>query len=260
VETLKAIVLAAGLGTRMGEIAAEIPKGMVSFIGQPLLQRQAAVLKAAGLTDIVIVGGYRAEKLEELGLPLVVNELYEETNMVYSLFCAEEQMRPDEDLIIAYGDIVYEQRVLEALLSCRAPLCIVVDSNWREYWNLRMEDPLADAETLKLVDGSRITELGKKAKDYSEIQGQYIGLIKVAGEQVERFKKAWATLDRKALYDGRMYKTMFMTSFLQYLIDSGWEARAVLVGNGWLEFDTEADLELYERLYKEGRLGQFYKL
>lgn len=257
---MKAILLAAGLGTRMGEMAAEKPKAMVSFIGQPLLQRQVAVLKATGLNDIIIVGGYRAEKLSKLGLPVIVNERYRETNMVFSLFCAEEQMQPGEDLIIAYGDIIYEKRLLEALLSCRAPLCIVVDSNWREYWNLRMEDPLTDAETMKLAQGNRIVELGKKARDYGEIEGQYIGLIKVKGAEVERFREAWATLDQNVLYDGRVYEKMFMTSFLQHLIDSGWEAQAVLVDNGWLEFDTGADLELYERLHKEGRLKKFYRV
>jgi len=253
-------VLAAGMGTRMGALTADRPKAMVSFLGVSLLNRQVDVLKAAGISDLVVVGGYRAEKLNELGLPVVVNERYSDTNMVYSLFCASEEMRSGEELIIAYGDIVYEKRVLEALLSCQASLCIVVDSNWLEYWAMRMADPLEDAETLKLVDGDRIVELGKKAKDYSEIQGQYIGLIKVAGEHVEGFKQAWFGIDREALYDGRNYEKMFMTSFLQYLIDSGWEARAVRVNNGWLEFDTLADLELYERLHKEGRLGQFYKL
>lgn len=257
---LKAIVLAAGLGTRMGEITAEKPKAMVPFIGQPLLQRQLTVLKASGINDLVLVGGYRADKLAVLDLPLIVNDRYDETNMVYSLFCAAEKMVVDEDLIIAYGDIVYEQRVLEALLRSQAPLSIVVDKNWQEYWKTRMADPLQDAETLKLVDGNRIVEIGKKAKNYHEIEGQYIGLIKVSGPWVARFKQTWQEMDREVLYDGKDFDNIYMTSYLQYLIDNGWEARAVLVGSGWLEVDTLEDLELYERLHREDRLKQFYRL
>lgn len=256
---MKAIILAAGLGKRMGTLTEERPKGLVCLLGKPLLERQVEVLKADGISDIILVGGYKAEKLKTLGLPLLVNDQYASTNMVSTLFCASEQMEPGRDLIIAYGDIVYEKKVLEALIGCQAPLCVVVDKNWRKYWETRMEDPLYDAETLKLTDGNRIIELGKKAKGYSEIEGQYIGLIKIAGAWVEKFKRAWQEMDRSASYDGKDFDNMFMTSYLQYLIDSGWDAQAVIVENGWLEIDTLSDLELYEQLYKEGQLEQFYK-
>lgn len=256
---MRAFILAAGLGKRLGELTEELPKGLIPLLGKPLLERQIAVLQATGITDIILIGGYQADKLKYLGFPLVVNENYAASNMVSSLFCASDFMDPGRDLIIAYGDIVYEKRVMENLKNCYAPICIVVDLNWRQYWKMRMADPLEDAETLKLEDSTRIVELGKKAKDYSEIEGQYIGLIKVAGSWVGRFKKAWQEMDHEAVYDGKDFDNMYMTSYLQYLIDSGWEARAVAVEGGWLEVDTAGDLELYERLYQEERLGNFYR-
>lgn len=257
---MRAIILAAGLGSRMQHLTQDRPKCLVPLYGRPLLHRQVDVLRAAEIDNIMVIGGYHAESLQELGLPVVVNKRYAETNMVFTLFCAEEFMQDEEDLIISYGDIVYEPRVLNALISCKAPLCIVVDKAWKSYWATRMEDPLKDAETLKLVDSDRIVELGKKPKSYDDIQGQYIGLIKISGKDVKAFKKIWHEMDRNAFYDGKNFDNMYMTSFLQYLIDSGWDARAAFTKNGWLEVDTSDDLQLYERMQEEGRLDTFYRI
>lgn len=255
---MRVIILAAGLGTRMQPITNDRPKCLVPLCGRPLLNRQIDVLREAGLDNIILVGGYRADRLQGLGLPLVINDDYAVTNMVKTLFCAEEYMQPGEDLIIAYGDIVYELRVLKSLISCNAHLCIAVDRAWREYWEARMENPLDDAETLKLDGFDRIVELGKKAKSYEEIQGQYIGLIKIAGDYVQDFRQAWHQMDRNASYDGKDFNNMYMTSFLQHLINLGWEARAAFTENGWLEVDTLSDLYLYEQMQKEGNLIYFY--
>lgn len=257
---MKAIVLAAGQGTRLRPLTNDQPKCMVPLAGKPLLHRQLEVLRGAGIDEIVVVGGYRAERLEAPGLRVVLNRRYAETNMVSTLFCAESEMSRSEDLVIAYGDIVYEPRVLDALLACEAPLAIAIDRQWRRYWELRMDDPLADAETLKLDDGDRIVELGRKPQDYGDIQGQYMGLIKVAGERIQAFREAYHALDRAGRYDGKDFDNMYMTSFLQNLIDTGWLARAAFTDNGWLEVDTVADLERYEALQAQGRLEQFYRL
>lgn len=255
---IKAIILAAGRGSRMKAFTEDVPKCLVPLCGQSLLERQIKVLKKAGINDITLVGGYKAKKLETLGLPIVINRRYAETNMVYTLFLAEKTMNQADDLIISYGDIVYEPKVLEALLICNAPLCIAVDSNWREYWSIRMDNPLEDAETLIMEEGNRVVELGKKTEDYNYIQGQYMGLIKVAGDHVESFVRTWHSMDRSKIYDGKDIDNMYMTSYLQYLIDTGWEARAALTNNGWLEVDTDRDLKIYESLYQLGRLGYFY--
>jgi len=257
---MKAIILAAGHGSRLRPYTDDKPKCMVELAGRPLLHRQLATLRGAGIEDILLVGGYRADKLESDGVRIALNPRYGETNMVSTLFCAEGWMRPGEDFLIAYGDIVYEPKVLRSLLDTDAPVAISVDREWRRFWAIRMDDPLADAETLKLADGDRVIELGKKPKGYDEIQGQYMGLIKVRGDHVEAFRNAWHALDRQAIYDGKDFDNMYMTSFLQHLIDSGVEVRAAFTDNGWLEVDTVEDLERYDRMQREGTLAAFIRL
>ncbi|MDP9940106.1 phosphocholine cytidylyltransferase family protein [Ectopseudomonas alcaliphila] len=257
---MRAVILAAGQGSRLRPYTDDRPKCMVSLFGKPMLHRQLEVLRASGINDITLVGGYKADALDAEAVNIVLNPRYAKTNMVSTLFCAESVMTDDQDLLILYGDVIYEPKVLESLLSCDCPLAISVDREWRRFWELRMENPLADAETLKLQDGNRIVELGKKPSGYDEVQGQYMGLIKVRADVVLAFRNAWHVMDRAIAYDGKDFDNMYMTSFLQYLIDQGWDARAAFTDNGWLEVDTVEDLEEYELMQRKGLLSSFIQV
>lgn len=241
---MKAIILAAGQGTRLRPYTNDRPKCMVPLQGRPLIEHQLGVLRGAGITDLHVMAGYLADRLNPPGVTKHINPAFATTNMVATLFCAVELLTGDEDILLAYGDIVYEPRVLEAMMATDAPIALGVDLEWRAYWQARMDDPLSDAETLKLTDGNRITELGKKPQSYDDIMGQYMGLIKIRADHVKAFVAAWEALDRSALYDGKDVDNMFMTSFLQHLIDAGWDARAAFTRNGWLEVDAPEDLNM----------------
>lgn len=67
-------------------------------------------------------------------IPLLVNKEFATTNMFYSLFCVEEHMTDDSDVIVSYGDIVYHVSVLEKLLQSNDPCSVVTDIDWRRYW------------------------------------------------------------------------------------------------------------------------------
>jgi choline kinase len=257
---LIAIILAAGQGTRLRPHTDDIPKCMVKLAGKSLLQRQLVVLRNAGINRIVLVGGYRADRLDAEGAELVMNPRFAKTNMVSTLFCAESLMTPGEDILIAYGDIVYEPRVVRSLIDTNAPITVSVDREWQRLWESRMDDPLSDAETLKLVDGNRIVELGKKPQALDEIQGQYMGLIKVRSDTVEAFRAQWHGLDRHGSYDGKDFDNMYMTSFIQHMIDTGHDVRAAFTDNGWIEIDTVEDLARYEQMQQAGELAHFVRL
>jgi choline kinase len=213
-----------------------------------------------GVTDITVIAGYRAESITTQNFQMIINPEFASSNMVHTLFCGRDLMVDDSDLIIAYGDIVYEPKVLRALLDSDAPLSVVVDREWRRFWELRMPDPLSDAETMKIDGQGMITELGKTPGGYEEIQGQYIGLIKVRRNNVVGLRQLYDAMDPDGPYDGKTRKQMYMTSFIQHAIDSGWPAGAVLIANGWLEVDTYAELELYRRMEAEGTLAEFMRL
>ncbi len=257
---MRAIVLAAGQGSRLRPLTDHRPKCLVKLAGTSLLDRQLQVLRQAGVEDITIVTGYRADAIHAPGCRLVHNPDYARTNMVATLFCAVEMMTGDDDLLIAYTDIVYEPAVLRAVMDCRQPICLPIDIEWRRYWEIRMADPLADAETLVLDARGRVLELGRKPRDYAAIQGQYIGMLKVARDRVADLHDAYATMDRNGDYEGKNFANMYMTSFIQRLIDRGWQVQSVPVHNGWLEVDTLQDHQTYEQMYHDGSLSRFCDL
>lgn len=253
----RVLILAAGQGSRLRPLTNDTPKCLVPLLGIPLLERQIAVLKQCGINDIHIAAGYHANQVQLLGYPVTVNPYFLTTNMVETLFSCKQFLEKKGDLIISYGDIIYQKDALKKLLAMDAEIALVVDKQWRQYWELRRDDPLEDAETLILDKQENILELGKKTKNYNCIQGQYIGLIKIRADKIADLITFYYALDRTRRYDGHEFCQMYMTSLLQLLIDANWEIKAVSVNNGWLEIDTMDDLLLYEELGAKGQLKQW---
>lgn len=255
----RAIILAAGFGSRLMPLTASSPKGMVPLCGVPLLMRQISVLRAADIHDITMVGGYHEEALYGLGYPVVRNAEYATTNMLESLMRARHVLNGSADVLMCYGDIVYESRVLETVLNTHADIAITADVGWEKLWSARMENYLSDVETFKMRDG-KIIELGKKPKELKEVEAQYIGLVKFSAAAQSRVLAFYDALDRNATYDGKNFDNMYMTSFLQGMIDAGFDVRPALIQNGWLEVDTLEDHARYEALQREGRLAEICQL
>ena len=255
----RALILAAGQGSRLRPLTDDRPKCLVPLLGRTLLERQVETLQSAGVTDIHIAVGYRRDQIETLGFSTSINPRFAETNMVETLFSAMEFLQEPGDLIISYGDIVYQSENLQVLLDCDADIALMIDSGWRDLWNRRLENPLDDAETLKVSEAGWITEIGKKPESYDQIEGQYTGLIKIHADRLAAFVGFYQQLDRKALYDGHPFQQMYMTSLLQLLIDSGWKVGAALVCHGWLEVDSVDDLKSYEAMAATGELERYYR-
>lgn len=254
------ILLAAGEGKRLLPYTNYKPKCLVPLVEKPLLERHLNVLRASGLTDIVVVTGHHSDQLESLGLNTVKNERYSTTNMVHSLMCAKDLLRSSDAVLIAYADILYEPRVLHAICNCDSDFCTSVDLNWRALWEARMTSPLSDAETLKIDGSGYIYEIGEKPTYLNEIEAQYMGLIKLRGAMGNRIVDFYESLDPLGDYNGANPENMYMTSLLQGLLAVGNKLKAVEVSGGWLEVDTTEDLARYEAMEASGHLLEFIDL
>jgi L-glutamine-phosphate cytidylyltransferase len=257
---MKAIILAAGTGSRLMPLTSDKPKCMVKFVGKTLLSRQISILRRSGVDEIIVVGGHHSEKLKGDFDYLKINSAYEITNMVTTLFCAREHLTGAEDVLISYGDIIFEPKVLNNVRDVDGPIVTAIDLDWRKYWELRQENPLDDAESLLLSNTDYISQIGRKPKSYNDIEGQFIGLTKIRSDFVLKLINIWQEMDKLAIYDGQSFEKMYMTSFLQHLIEIGQPVRAAFVHNGWLEVDTVDDLMLYEELNSTNQLKQFIDL
>jgi len=236
----KVIILAAGEGTRLRPYTLDRPKCMVEIDGVSLIDRQLEVLKSEGIDDIVIIGGYKSEMLKRGDIKLKVNARYFETNMVWTLFSAEEEL--EGDVIVSYGDIVYSKNILKALINSKADIAVTIDKKWEVYWRERNENPLDDAETLKLRKDGTISEIGQKPSSLEEIEGQYMGLMKFSSEGVRQIKSAFHSALESGKLLGKEVENSYMTDLLQFIVSIGGKVASVQIDEDWVEVDTVEDL------------------
>jgi len=234
---MKAIILAAGRGSRMGELTQDSHKCKSILHGKPLLTWQIEALKGAGINDIAIVRGYLADKLNVHGVSFFENTYWNKSNMVYSLIQADTWLRSGE-CIVSYSDIVYQSETIVKLRDSSADIAITYDPFWRSLWELRFDNPLDDAETFR-VDNNFVLEIGKRAQTLSEIQGQFMGLIKISSPG---WKKISDYLDTLPVH---IIQSLDMTGLLSRLISTGIAIEAVNISEPWAEVDTESDLQKY---------------
>lgn len=236
---MKAIILAAGRGSRMKNLTDERPKCLVELRGKPLLEWQLAALRKAGISEISIVTGYKRELLAERGLVEFHNERWAETNMVSSLACAQDWLAA-EPCIVSYSDIFYEASAVESLMVSTASLAVTYDQHWLKLWEKRFGDPLLDAETFRLGADGTLVEIGNKPKSIEEVQGQYMGLLRFTPEgwnEVLRIRSELTAAERDQMH---------MTGTLQKVIEAGRVPVAALAyGKPWGEVDSIEDLKIY---------------
>ena len=122
---MKALILNSGLGSRMGEETINHPKCMTDIYGRDtIISRQLVQLEDAGIDDVVITTGALADVLRKyvrdlnlsLKITFVHNDRYQDTNYIYSIYKAASELR-DNDILLMHGDLVFENTVLDALLS-----------------------------------------------------------------------------------------------------------------------------------------------
>ncbi len=252
---MRALILSAGTASRLGS---GVPKALTVFNGRSLLSWQLDILQPRA-TEIGVVAGFAAETFPTGYWQMFINDDYQETNMVASLFCASDFLQGDEDLLVAYGDILYEPTVIDRLVttaSASSSIVLPINSRWKPLWEARFEDPMSDAESLVVDDSGTVTEIGGRSPEPSRIQGQYMGILLIPASQQRPITDEWYELTRNDV----TLRRLSMTDFLQMLVGRGHKIRTVCVPGGWIEFDTPSDLELYSSLSSSGRLTEFVDL
>ncbi len=256
----QAIILAAGQGTRLRPLTTNRPKCLVEIGEVPILHRQLAVLRECGITDITIVTGFEGDQIRPSGCRTIRNPAYATSNMVESLMCAEEVLGSGEDAIISYGDIVFEARVLRSLLQEDGSVAVTVDTSWRAYWRARYNDLLEDSETLKMGPSNLITEIGDVPTSSDDIDARYVGLLKIAAGSGRHLVDLYRNLDNDFGIRGRKKRDLYMTDFLQIMVDRGEPVHAACISGGWLEVDSVADVNFIEDRKSRGDLARFCQL
>jgi len=234
---MKGVILAAGRGSRLLNITDGLPKGLVQVHGHSMIEWQVRSFKAAGIKDITIVCGYKYQLIEQLGYLTLLNKDWSETNMVWSLMHARE-VNKKSDVLVSYSDLVYDEQIIKDVLISNANVAIAYDPKWFVQWSARFEDPRTDAESFK-VSGNLVAEIGKPVNNVSEVDGQYVGVLRFGLGVIEDIFNA---------FEEKTLRIIDMTGLLSMLISKGWEIEAVPISVPWCEVDCPSDIEVAERL------------
>lgn len=235
---MKALILAAGLGTRLAPITNDRPKSLVPVNGKPILMKQIENLHENGIADITIVSGYKADILEK-----AVHQLYPEikiiesvdyatTNNMYSAYIARESIG-ENGFLMMNADVYYDSSVIKALLEDKAENAIVTDiGTYIE-------------ESMKVVEvEGRLVKISK-AITPEEALGASIDVYKFSKEGGRAFfaKCAEYIEEKKEL---KMWSEVALNDILSEVV-----FKSCPLKGRWLEIDNHDDLAAAEKLFAE---------
>ena len=246
---MKAIIIAAGIGSRLNPLTGNKPKCMLEINGRTLLQHQIEALRGTGIDRIALIKGYKKEMINYPDLVYYINDNYKNNNILHSLFYAEKEM--DDAFIAAYSDIFYSKDIVERLLESKEDISIVVDIDWKGYYKGRTDHPISEAENVIFDADNNVVKIGKILIDKDAVHGEFIGMMKCSKKGALVFRKYFNRL--KQIYKGkpfqraRVFEKAYLTDIFQDMADCGVKINCVIIEKGWSEIDTVQD---YKRILK----------
>ena len=242
---MKAIILAAGEGSRLGDICKGKPKCLVDIEDNTLLEIHLNTLHSCGIDDISVVRGFGADQINIPGIKKYDNPDYAGTNMLHSLFCAREELT--DEVLILYADILYEPQVLRRFIQATHDIAVGVMVEWQEAVRQRSDVALEDLEMIYFDSENRVQEISKNLTGEYDTRGQFIGMVKCSVRGTEILKRNY---DRaKQMYSGKSYgqvrefEKAWLTDILQEMTAFGVPIHCVIIERGWMEIDTPEDYE-----------------
>lgn len=255
---MQAIILAAGMGRRLGEYTKDNTKCMVSVNGVKLIDRVLTQLSNVELKRVVIVVGYQGQNLidyighrydNKLHIEYVNNPVYDKTNNIYSLALAKQQLQEDDTLLIE-SDLIYDDGLFELLVNDPRPdLALVAKyESWMDGTMVRIDD-----------DYNIIDFVSKEAFSFKEIETYYktVNIYKFSKEfsctKYVPFLEAYC----KAVGNNEYYENVLriITSLNDYSLKA-----LPITNEKWYEIDDKQDLDIAEALFADEKdlLRKFY--
>lgn len=243
---MQAVILAAGMGRRLGEFTANNTKCMVEVNGERLIDRMLRQLSQHDLTRIVMVVGYEGKKLKdyvaerypELGVLFVENHVYDKTNNIYSLWLARDYLK-EEDTLLLESDLIFEDGILAAAIDSDYPTLALVSKY--ESWN--------DGTMVTIDDDNNIVNfISKKAFNYADTRFYYktVNVYKFSRDFIVNHYLPFLDAYLSVLGNNEYYEQVLRVITL---IDRAGLKALPVSGMKWYEIDDVQDLRIAETMF-----------
>lgn len=243
---MQAIILAAGMGRRLGEFTADNTKCMLEVNGERLIDRLLRQLKRIDISRIIMVVGYQSRNLidhiernyKDWPIVFIENPVYDRTNNIYSLWLARELMA-EEDTLLLESDLIFEDRMLQEALDCKHQNCALVSKyqTWMDGTMVQIDD-----------EDNIVNFIPKKAFDYADTHTYYktVNIYKFSKEFVNNHYLPFLEAYIKVLGENEYYEQVLRV--LTLVDKSGIKALPVNDIN-WYEIDDVQDLRIAETIF-----------
>ncbi len=242
---MKAIVIAAGQGTRLRPHTADRAKCMVEVAGRPMLHHQIAAFEKNGINDVVVIRGYKRGTVMAPGARYVDNVEYATNNILMSLFCAGPELVGD--VVVSYGDIIYHPDVLADVLDSHSPGALAVDTEWESTYVGRTDHPVEQAELCRVSPHGFVSRVGKHIPPGRGVLGEFIGLARFSSALVAHlwalYLEALDKGDHLPYGNAPSLRKAYLTDIINAAVDGGELISGVPIQGRWREIDTVQDLE-----------------
>lgn len=248
---LKAIILAAGRGSRLIESTFGSPKPLIDINGISLIQRQINLLEKEKIEKIIIIRGY---KLNEFKLENVnyINDLkFGEHDQLGSLIEGINEI--DGEILIIFGDILFDEKIIQQMIMSKEEISVAVDPEWRKSYEKRQDNPIELAGKV-LIKNNQILEFSEHLpvqKEGFEI-AEFLGLIKIKKTATEKIRNSLKDLSQNhkgEFHDAKSFQYAKLTDFLQELIKLQNKITPIFINGNWCEIDTPMDLEIARKKF-----------
>ena len=250
---MKAIVIAAGEGSRMGKLTKNIPKPLVLVNGKSIVERQLSILKQNGILDIIIITGPHHEKFNIKNV-VYVNDLdYKKHDTLSSLMIARDYV--NDEIIITYADQIFDEKIMESINNFSGDIGIAVDLDWEKNYVNRDQHPKSEAENV-LINGNEILEIRKNISECKKNEkiGECLGLMKLSRKGSKIFLDKYSELEishQGKFHNASSLEKALISDMIQELIDSEINVEPIYVSGKWCEIDTPQDLEIARKMFEE---------
>ncbi len=239
----KIIILAAGRGSRLGKLTHEMPKTLLKIGTTNCFEHQLEIYQSLGYQNINVVTGFGSNKfLKYRYVKNIYNSSWYDSNILTSLLIGLENTNLHTTLI-SYSDIIFEKKAIKLIEKSNYDISILYDLNFLRYWRMRNSEPLVDLESFKIQSDDRIYDIGEKPLILSEIEGQYMGILKIT-------PKGWIDL-LNYMNQEKIAKVnnLSITEFLNGFIKKGGNVYGIGFKGKWCEIDTYSDLVIARELF-----------
>jgi phosphoenolpyruvate phosphomutase len=265
-EKITAVIAAAGFEKQLLPLIEDKPKCLLDIKGKTILERQVAALNDSNIKDIALVRGYKKEAITLPNIRYYDNDRYEDTGEVFSLMCAENEMKGRT--LVLYGDIIFETAILEKLLKSPADIALVVDLAWYEQYQrlgrcdavgldlVSLDEPPGRSYSSRFVLPEREPRVMKVGwhVPHDQAHGEFIGLAMFSEHGIQAFREGYSRAREryrgKVFHEASSFIKASLTDMLQELIDQDFTVRCVPIFKGWMEVDS---FEEYQKAWAKLR-------